>query len=80
MFLTSIWPYCHGLSIHFLDRVLYSKDVITNWTPRNDQLFVELLSRWNHHQDLRSGGADVGQLVESRVELDHARSATRRAL
>lgn len=54
--------------------------MITTWTPQNDQLFTELLARWNHHEDLRTGGGDIASLMQSRCELDATRVVARRSI
>jgi len=38
-----------------------------------DTDFANLLSAWNHHQDLRSAHAPIAALAESRAVLDGAR-------
>lgn len=54
--------------------------MITTWTPQNDQVFTELLARWNHHQDLRTTGADIASLFESRTVLEQTREVARRSI
>ncbi len=42
-------------------------------TVLDETRFRTLLARWNHHQDLRSSGAAVKELAESRFALDAVR-------
>jgi hypothetical protein len=42
-----------------------------------DARFAELASRWEHHQNLRSSGASIAELANSRRSLDAARSVLR---
>jgi hypothetical protein len=43
-----------------------------------DARFEELVSRWDHHQNLRRSGASVAELARSRQALDAARNRIRR--
>ena len=38
-----------------------------------DSRFFDLLSAWNHHEDLRRDGASVAELAASRAGLDAIR-------
>ncbi|MEE9416461.1 MAG: hypothetical protein V3V01_14350 [Acidimicrobiales bacterium] len=40
-------------------------------TPQDQ--FHQLLNTWNHHQELRSDGADLAELWTSRANLDDVR-------
>ncbi len=62
------------------DRLATVEIMITTWTPQNDQVFTELLARWNHHQDLRTTGADIASLFESRTVLEQTREVARRSI
>lgn len=42
--------------------------------------FERFLNAWNRHQDLRSGGASVAKLNESRQVLDELRLDLRRIM
>jgi len=42
--------------------------------------FKHFLAAWNHHQDLRSSGANVISLLDSRMQLDTLRLDLARAL
>jgi len=42
-------------------------------TVVDETRFRTLLVRWNQHQELRSSGASVRELAESRFELDAVR-------
>lgn len=44
-----------------------------------DRDFRKLLRRWNRHQTLRSEGASVSELSQSRLRLDQARAQVRHA-
>lgn len=51
----------------------------TTRTTIDDRSFGELLRRWNRHQDLRSEGAPIADLANSRAALDEARVLLRHA-
>ena len=48
-------------------------------TPSQINAFTTLQQLWNRHHGLRSAGASLAQLAESRVALDKARLNARRA-
>ena len=39
----------------------------------DEKRFNELLDQWNTHQTLRSAGAEIATLAQSRARLDEAR-------
>ena len=45
-----------------------------------DETFERLLNAWNRHQDLRTGGASIASLAESRRALDALRTDIRRLI
>lgn len=38
-----------------------------------DNCFKDFLAAWNHHQELRSSGANISSLFDSRLQLDMLR-------
>ncbi len=48
---------------------------MTNTRTLNESRFRTLLHRWNDHQALRDGRAEVATLAASRQQLDAARLA-----
>lgn len=51
---------------------------MTTITRLDETRFRALIERWNDHQSLRSQGAGIALLADSRRRLDDARLAVRR--
>jgi hypothetical protein len=47
-------------------------------TKTEEIAFHNLLTTWTRHQDLKSSGAPVAELYDSRIRLDEARMQARR--